>query len=74
MVKLFGREDSRKELSRRVGSLSQIILARPFQLIEGGENGVRGIHIHTGTGFSFIVLFDRDMDIGYAEYQGAPLS
>ncbi len=74
MVRIYGKEYSKEELLRRLGSLCQLVFARPFRLIEGIEQGVRGVHVHTGSGLSFTVLFDRGMDIGFAEYQGAPLA
>jgi len=74
MVTIFGKKYSREDLLRRVGSLHQIVFARPFQFTDSVEKGVEGVHVHTGSGFSFVVLFDRGMDIGFAEYQGAPLA
>jgi len=74
MVVIFGRRYSREDLLKRVGSLHQLVFARPFQFTDGVEKGVEAVHVHTGSGFSFVVLFDRGMDIGFAEYQGVPLA
>ena len=74
MVYLFGREYSKSELLRRLGSLSQLTFARPFEFIDGRERGVRGVEVKTGSGLSFLVLIDRGLDIGEADYKGIPIA
>ena len=74
MVRLFGREYSRGELLRRLGTISQVTFARPFEFTEGRERGVRAVEVKTGGGLSFLVLIDRGLDIGMAEYKGVPLA
>jgi len=74
MVRIFGKEYSRKELLRRVGDIYQIGGVKFMQYTDGPEKGVRAIEIRTGTGFRFIVLPDRGLDISHAEYNGIPLN
>jgi hypothetical protein len=74
MVKLYGKQYTKKELLRKTGDISQIANVRMSELQNGNERGVRAIDFNTGSGFRFTVLADRGMDISYAEYDGAPLS
>ena len=74
MPELFGREWSRRELSRRVGRLEQVAGVRLVTLGDGGGRGVRVLEFRTGTGFAFDVLVDRAFDIGRCELRGAPLA
>ena len=46
---------------------------RTFTLNDGNEVGVRAVEIRTGTGFRFLVLPDRGMDIAEAEFAGRSL-
>ena len=59
---------------RRLGSLSQLTFARPFEFIDGKERGVRAVEIKTGSGLSFLVLIDRGLDIGETNYKGVPIA
>jgi hypothetical protein len=71
---LYGREVGRRELLRRVGSLSQVAGVRLVTLGDGVERGVRVLEFRTGTGFAFDVVVDRAFDIGRCEHAGRPLS
>jgi len=73
MVKLFGKEYSKRELLRRIGDLSQVGGVRLIELADGKERGVRAAEFRTGTGFNFTVLIDRGLDIAWAEYKGLSL-
>jgi hypothetical protein len=73
-MKLFGRTWDRRSLLARVGDLRQIGGAVPITLQDGPERGVRAIDVRTGTGFRFVVLPDRGLDVWMAEYQGASLA
>ncbi len=73
MVKLWGSEFTRTELSKRVGRFEQIAGVRLVTLGDGNERGVRVLEFRTGSGFVFEVLVDRAFDIGRCEYQGMPL-
>ena len=74
MVKLYGRNWTRQELVRHMGSISQLGGVREVILADGRFRGVRAAEFETGTGFSFTVLLDRGMDIGPCKYQGAALA
>jgi hypothetical protein len=74
MPRLFGRDWTRAELLERVGDVSQLGGARPIVYPEGPEAGVAAVEVRTGGGLSFTVLAGRGMDIGIAEYNGAPLA
>ncbi|HEX30258.1 TPA: DUF4432 family protein, partial [Candidatus Poribacteria bacterium] len=73
MIKLYGREFTRGELLRYVGDISQIAGLKRYELSEGNERGVEAVEFRTGSGFNFVVLPGRGMDISFAEYNGIPL-
>jgi hypothetical protein len=54
--------------------LEQVAGCEPFVLDEGSARGVRALRFRTGGGISLDVLCDRGMDLGAAEYRGAPLA
>ena len=71
---LYGKALAPRELRRRVGRLGQVAGIEPFIFEEGPARGVRALRFRTGGGLSFDVLCDRGMDLGAAEYRGAPLA
>jgi hypothetical protein len=73
-MNLYGRDWSRRELEARLGRLEQVGGLRRFTAGEGPEGGVEFIQVRTGAGLAYNVLPSRGMDIGLAEYCGAPLS
>lgn len=73
MAVLFNRKWTRKQLTDRVGDLSQLASARPCELTEGKAKGVAAIDFNTGSGFRFTVLPDRGLDITAADYCGKSL-
>src|SRR5437762_13055163 len=73
MAELFGRRWTKQELLERVGDVSQLGGARPVRLEDGPEDGVAAVEVRTGSGFAFTVLPGRGMDLGFAEFNGAPL-
>ena len=74
MAKIFGKEYSKDEILKRVGSLSQICGTKLYEYSDGPARGLRGIEFRTGSGFDFNVVVDRGMDISSASYQGIPLA
>ena len=74
MAKLFGQDFSRAELCRRFGDLSQIADAREGVLTGGRADQMRVVDVSTGSGLAFTVFPSRGMDIGWASYQGRPIS
>lgn len=73
MARLFGRNMTRTELLRYVGSLGQVCGARPYILCDGKAAGARGIDLKTGGGLEVTLLPDRALDIPFASYKGTPL-
>src|SRR3712207_6399497 len=73
-VELYGKALNPWDLGRRVGRLGQVADIEPFVFEEGPARGVRALRFRTGGGLSFDVLCDRRMDLGAAEYRGAPLA
>ena len=73
MAYLYGKRWTRKQLTERIGDVSQIAVARPFQFADGRAKGLDGIEFGTGSGFRFTVLPGRGMDIGTADFQGKSL-
>lgn len=67
MARLFGREYTKKEVLTRVGDISQLGGVKPVELASGNKRGVRAAEFRTGSGFNFIVLLDRGLDISAAE-------
>jgi len=57
-----------------MGDLSQIAGWRLAELSDGVERGNRIAEFRSGSGLNFSVMLDRGMDIGWAEYNGIPLS
>ena len=45
-----------------------------MEYTSGSARGMRAIEVKNGSGLSFTVLPDRNMDISYASYKGIPLS
>jgi hypothetical protein len=74
MADLFGKRWTRAELGRFTGDLSQVAGVRLVELADGVARGVRAAEVRTGSGLDFMVLLDRGMDIGPANYRGVPLA
>ncbi len=72
-MNLFGQELTREEVLARVGDISQVGGHVPAVLSEGMANGVRTIDVRSPGGISFVVIADRGLDIGRADYRGVPL-
>jgi galactose mutarotase-like enzyme len=74
MANIFGQNLTKREILKRVGDISSIAGAREMEYTSGPARGMRAIEVKNGAGLSFTVLPDRNMDISYAAYKGAPLS
>lgn len=74
MALLFGRNQTREEILKRVGDISQICRAKPYRLIEGHEDGVLAVDVTTGSGLDFTAIPSRGMDISAASFQGRSLA
>ncbi len=73
MAKVFGKEFSKKDFGRLVGSLSQVAGTKFYELLEGKGRGMRAVDFWTGSGFQFTLLLERAMDISQAFYRGKSL-
>jgi hypothetical protein len=73
-MNLYGRQWTRRELEARLGRIEQVGGLHRVQLTEGKESGVEEIQVRTGAGLAYSVLPSRGLDIGLAEFKGAPLT
>ena len=73
-MKLYGKEWTRRDLEARLGRIDQIGGLHRLQNVEGPEAGVEQIEVRTGAGLSYSILPTRGLDIGLAEFRGAPFS
>jgi len=73
MAKVFGRDWTRQELTRRVGHMDQIAGIKPIELADGLARGTRAFLVWTGSGLAFEVLADRALEICACRYKGMPL-
>lgn len=63
-----------QEIKKRVGRLEQVFGLTRFTYAEGKAKGVDAVEVKTGSGLRYIVLPDRGMDIGYAEFKGEAIA
>jgi hypothetical protein len=73
MASYLGKNWKKSELLSYIGDPAQVAGAKAYELSEGKGQGVRGIDVNTGTGFTFTVLPGRGMDIPEAWFKGVPL-
>ena len=66
-------EAPKRELLRHAGSMDQLAPVRRFTFAEGRAKSVEAIHAETGTGFAFMCLVDRALDLCDARWCGASL-
>ncbi|HEY6713615.1 MAG TPA: aldose 1-epimerase family protein [Rubrobacter sp.] len=71
---LYDKALARQQLYQRVGRLEQVAGIQPFVFDDGPARGVSALRLRTGGSLSLDVLCDRGMDLGAAEYRGAPLA
>jgi hypothetical protein len=74
MVRLYGKNYTRKELLRHIGRIGQVGGARAFEFIEGAARGMVGVDVRSGSGLNYTVLPGRGLDISDLEYKGIPLA
>jgi len=73
MVKLYGKSQTRLDVERHAGMLSQFAGVRLMTLGDGVERDVRMLEFRTGSGLRLTVLIDRAFDIADCEYKGAAI-
>jgi galactose mutarotase-like enzyme len=74
MPSLFGRSYRKEDLRKLVGGPAQVAGVRLVELADGRVRGMRAADVYTGSGFRFLVLVDRGLDLGPAEHAGRPLA
>jgi len=74
MALLFGKRYTREELLERVGDISQIGGAMPIRLAGGPQDGVEAVAFRTGSGFYFLAVPGRGLDITIAEHNGRSIA
>src|SRR4051794_18160949 len=74
MPELFGTTYSVEQLRQLTSTMSQIAGIRQYEMTDGKARGIRTAEIYTGSGFRFVVLIDRAMDIWAAEMAGTPIA
>jgi hypothetical protein len=72
-MRLAGKEYTRGEIERHVGSLGQAGGVRRVALAEGRAKGVEAFEFQTGAGLDFTVLPDRGLDIPFCCFKGLNL-
>ena len=70
---LWGKEWTKAELLKRIGSLSQLGGISRFEYCDGKSKGVTALRVKTATGFEFLVLPEKGLDIVEASYNGRSL-
>ncbi len=73
MAQCIGTTWTKSELRRYLSDMSALAGAYPYEYTDGKATGVKGVHIHTGTGLEFEVIPGRAMDIYNCRYRGLPL-
>lgn len=73
MIRLWGSDYTRLDLLRRLGDISQIAGAQPFELSDGRERGSRGVRLYNAAGLELQVIAERGLGITALSFQGIPL-
>ena len=73
MITLWGKSYTAADLRRRVGDMSQLAAAQPFELTDGPERGSRGVWLRNAAGLELAVMTDRGLSLTSLSYQGVPL-
>lgn len=74
MPKLFGKNYTKSEVLERVGDISQVGGATPVRLTNGPHAGVDAVEFRTGSGFYFLAVPGRGLDITIAEHEGRSIA
>ncbi len=73
MPQLYGRTYTRAELAAHVGRFDALAGIAPRERDGGRGRGVRELAVRTGSGFSFVSVVDRALDVALASYNDTPL-
>lgn len=73
-LNLLRQNLSKTDYLKYFSHMSDLAGIKTFEYKGGKQEGVKGIDVKTGTGFTFTVVPDRGMDILNTEYCGIPVS
>jgi hypothetical protein len=74
MIKLFGREYTKKELLMYSGNFSNFAGITKTEFSEGKMKGVSALEVKTGSGLEYTLIPDKCLDIFALRYKGVTLS
>ena len=74
MAIIYGCGNTKNDLLKYVGDISQLARVKPYRLVEGHEDQLLAVDVTTGSGLEFTVLPGRGMDISAARYNGRSLA
>jgi hypothetical protein len=74
MTNLWGKTYTKTDLLRRVGDISQLASAQPFELVDGNERGSRAVLLRNAAGLEATVVTERGMALTQVSFQGVPLA
>ena len=69
-----GKNYTKEELKKHVGSIHAIAGVKKFEYSEGFAKGYKAVEFRTGTGLRFVVGLDKCMDIVQADFCGKTLN
>ena len=72
-MKVFGKEFSKQELLKYIGSVSQIGGIEAGELSDGMSRGVREVRVRTAEGLEYSINPDCGMNISSCTYKGLPI-
>jgi hypothetical protein len=73
MIELWGKAYTPADLRQRVGDMSQLAGAQPFELTDGPERGCRGVRLYNAAGLDMTVMTERGLSVTALSYRGVPL-
>ena len=73
MPHLYGQLFGRADLVARAGRIDALAGITPVERRDGRGRGVRELFVRTGSGFSFVSVVDRALDVALAYYNDTPL-
>ena len=65
---------SRQNINQYLSNIAAVAGVKEIEYASGPAKGVRALEVYTGSGFRFVVLPDRGMDIAEATYKGIPIA
>lgn len=72
-MKVFGKEMTKEELLKNIGSVSQIGGIESSELTQGVSKGVREVSVKTAEGLEYAINPDCGMNISSCRFKGIPI-